>query len=382
MFDTSNIYICQESLQQNLDFIRNHIGPDRVLSSVVKGNAYGHGIPTYVPLAERCGVTHFSVFSANEAQAVCQHKSPETEVMIMGHVNDHSLEWIVENDVSFWVFSKRRLEAALAMAQQLSKVARIHVEVETGMHRTGFSRKELKEVIALIKEHPEHLVLEGVCTHFAGAESITNFYRIKSQIKKFKAALGTVERAGLEPRYRHACCSAACLRFPGLMLDLVRIGILQYGFWPSQEMFIEHVRNKAAKSDPLRRLISWKTEVMSLSKVPVGEYVGYGTTYLAQRDTIIGVAPVGYAHGYSRSLSNQGRALVNGIRVPIIGTVNMNSITLDLTDVPDPMIGDEVTLIGNDHDLEISVASFGEASNQLNYELLTRLPRDIPRNVS
>jgi len=118
---------------------------------------------------------------------------------------------------------------------------------------------------------------------------------------------------------------------------------------------------------------------MSIKQVKTGDYVGYGTSYLAQRDTLMGIVPVGYGHGFTRSLSNQGRAIINGTRVQVIGTVNMNCIAIDLSDVHDPTKGDTVTLIGCDGDLELSVASFSEATNQVNYELLTRLPMNIPR---
>ena len=120
---------------------------------------------------------------------------------------------------------------------------------------------------------------------------------------------------------------------------------------------------------------------MSIKEVNSGDYIGYGTSFLAQRDMTIGICPVGYSHGFSRSLGNQGRAVVNGTRVSVIGTVNMNCIALDLSEVSAEK-GDEVLLIGSDGKAEITVASFSEFSNQLNYELLTRLPLNIPRIVT
>ena len=380
MFETSIIEIEQAALENNLSFIREQIGPERLLSSVVKGNAYGHGIEEYVPLAEDCGIDHFSVYSTDEAQRVFEVKQPRSKIMIMGSVDDGGLAWAIDNGIEVWVFELERLQKAIRLAEDLGKQVKLHIEVETGMHRTGFESKDLNQVAQLLEENAAHLEFTGLCTHFAGAESITNYYRIKDQIKEFKRVLRWFNKHGLKPKYRHACCSAAMLRFPEMMLDMVRVGILQYGFWPSMETFIEYTK-KHSHREPLRRLISWKSHLMSVKQIEKGEFVGYGTSYLAQRDITMGIVPVGYGHGFTRSLSNQGRALVNGTRVQVIGTVNMNCVALDLTEVASPSKGDEVTLIGHDGDLEITVASFSEAVNQLNYELLTRLPSGIPRVV-
>jgi len=164
-------------------------------------------------------------------------------------------------------------------------------------------------------------------------------------------------------------------------MDLVRIGIMQYGFWSSRETFIGYINGHEDKSDPLKRVICWKSKVMSTKSVKTGEFIGYGTSYLAQRDMKIATIPVGYAHGFSRGLSNQGRVLINGYRVSVIGIVNMNLITVDITNIPETKKGDEAVLIGNQGDLSISVASFSELSNQPDYELLTRLNYNIPRTV-
>lgn len=381
VFETSAIFLSKDSLKSNLNFIRNHIGQDRKLSCVVKGNAYGHGIEQYVPLAETFGVDHFAVYSTDEAQRVCRVKSIKSEVMIMGAADDAGLKWAIENGVEFWVFDFVRLDRAIATAKAAGIKAKIHIELETGMHRTGFEDDALKPLIKKLKSAEDHIDLKGICTHFAGAESITNYYRITAQIKAFKKLCRQLSNAGIKAEYKHTCCSAAALRFPEMMLDMVRVGILQYGFWPSTETFIAFKKSRNDFSDPLKRLITWQSKLMNVKHIKAGEYIGYGTSYLTQRDIIMGIVPVGYGHGFTRSLSNQGRALVKGTRVAVIGTVNMNCLALDLTDVSNPKKGDEVTLIGHDGELEVSVASFSEASNQLNYELLTRLPMDIPRKI-
>lgn len=378
---TSRIEIEKAALLQNMAFLKGLIQPQTMISSVVKGNAYGHGIEQYVPLAESVGVKHFSVFSADEAYRVKQCTSDEVTIMIMGDIMDDQLEWAIQEGIEFFVFEMERLRQALTTAQKLGKAAKVHIEVETGMNRTGFMRDEWAEVAGLLHHYPESLAFQGLCTHFAGAESIANYVRIEAQKSIYKSAVTFFKKKGLKPKFRHACCSAAAIRYPEMHFDLVRIGILQYGFWPNREIFIEYLKERVDKEDPLRRLISWKSRIMSIKKVETGEFIGYGTTFLAHRPMRIGIVPVGYCHGFSRSLSNQGRALLRGIRVSVVGMVNMNCIAIEVSDLPEASRGDEVVLIGRQDSLDISVASFGELSDLLNYELLTRLPMNIPRLV-
>lgn len=191
-----------------------------------------------------------------------------------------------------------------------------------------------------------------------------------------------MRKKGTSPKMLHTACSAASMSYPQTRMDMARVGIMQYGYWPSRETFINYLSTKKDKSDPLKRVITWKSQIMTKHTVLPGEFIGYGTSYMAENETQIAVVPVGYAHGYSRALSNQGRVLIRGQRMGVIGLVNMNMLIVDVTNIPNCEVGDEVVLIGKQDDLEISVSSFGELSIQLNYELLTRLPQDIPRIIT
>ena len=384
MFHTSKIEISKSALQNNLDFLRGIIGPEVVFSSVVKGNAYGHGIENFVPLAESCGVKHFSVFSAVEAFDVKQASSDDSEVMIMGMIANDALEWAIQNEVQFFVFELDRLEHAIQVAKDLGIKARIHLELETGMNRTGFSIQELRQAVPTLIENEQHIELEGLCTHYAGAESIANHVRVKRQIRNFKKLRKLVLDSGLKPKKMHTACSAAAMRYPETRMDMVRIGILQYGFWPSRETFIHYMtKQDDGNIGPfINRLITWRSTVMSTKEVAMGEFIGYGTSFLAQHDMEIALIPIGYSHGFSRALSNSGRVLIQGQRVSVIGIVNMNAMAVDISGLNNTIQkGDEVILIGEQGNLEVSVSSFSDLSNQLNYELLTRLPHDIPRVV-
>lgn len=388
MFNTSGIILDRSALKHNLSFLRKRFGDEVIISSVVKGNAYGHGIEQFIPMAEQCGANHFSVFNADEALRVLTAATNRPTIMIMGYLHNNELEWALRNNIEFFVFDMDRLQQAAKVAAKIEKPAKVHIELETGMNRTGFNQKELPKVAQLLKNNADTLHFRGLCTHFAGAESIANFLRVKNQKVLFRKMYRWFIKQGLKPEQCHTACSAAAIAYPDTVMDMVRIGILQYGFWPSKETHIEYLRSHNGSEvhnlqheNPLKRVISWKSLVMSTKEVATGEFIGYGTSFLAQSDMKIAIVPVGYANGFNRSLSNIGRMLIRGKRVSVVGIVNMNCMAIDVTELDEVKKGDEVVLIGKQGDLTLSVASFGELSTQLNYELLTRLPQDIPRVV-
>lgn len=381
MFHTSHIEISRSALRQNLQFLREKILDGVKISSVVKGNAYGHSIELFVPLAESSGINHFSVFSADEALRVKQVSKDNATIMTMGMLDNEELEWAIKNGIEFYVFEQNRLEAALEVAKKINVPAKVHIELETGMNRTGFDTKALPKTQKMLTDNPGLLHLKGLCTHFAGAESIANYYRIKKQKVAFKKLARQFNQQQLIPKLLHSACSAAAIRYPETKMDMVRIGILQYGFFPSREVLIDYLTRHKENDYPLTRLISWKTKVMDVKSVKAGDFIGYGTSYLANANMKVASIPVGYSHGFSRSLSNQGRVLIQGKRLSVVGMVNMNMTLVDVSNLEGVQKGDEVVLIGKQGDLEISVSSFGEFSDLVNYELLTRLPSNIPRKI-
>jgi alanine racemase len=382
MLDNSFIEINIKALQSNLDFIKSNLDPACELTSVVKGNAYGHGITHFVPTAIACGIKSFAVFSAFEAKQILATDLDFERVLIMGNISENQLEWAIENNIEFYVFEKRRLISAIKSAKKLGIKAKIHIEVETGLNRTGFSKIDLLALMDTIKSNPDYLSLEGMCSHLAGAENIANYYRIKKQMSRFNSFEKLFTKHGLDIKTRHLACSAAAMNFPKSQKDLARIGIMQYGLWPSNEVRMAYfVKNKKVE-DPLKAVLSWKTYVMSVKEVKMGEYIGYGSSLMAEKNMLIATVPVGYADGFARSLSNHGKVLIAGQRLDVIGTINMNLFMVDITNIASIKKGDEVVLIGEQGNLSITVASFSDFSSQLNYELLTRLPNDIPRIIT
>jgi alanine racemase len=379
MLQSSYLEISRSALKNNLDFIRSFTGPDVKFCSVIKGNAYGHGIEEFAGLAQTYGADYFAVFSADEAERLLKVIKQPSTIIIMGYLADDALEWAINHDIEFFVFEKERLEAAVSAARKCKKPALVHIEIETGMNRTGFVGSEITSVLNYISINKPHVIVKGVCTHYAGAESFENKGRVEMQQELFQRYITKVKKTGTTPELIHSACSAAMIIYPETHQDLVRVGIMQYGFWPSPESKAYFMGKYNLTEDPLKRLITWKSSIMSLKHVSAGNYIGYGTAYKAMHDMVIGIVPVGYAWGYSRLLSNQGQVLVRGKRVQVIGTVNMNVMMIDLTEVPEIRPKEEVILLGGTGDESITVASFGELSIQLNYELLTRLPGNIPR---
>ena len=376
---TSFIEISESAIKNNLKFIHGMIGPDVTFSSVVKGNAYGHGIKTYCPLAYMQGVRHFSVSDGNEAFAL-REAIPEKDItiLIMGMIDNQDMEWAIVNEIEFYVFNFSRLKAAIAAAQKMGRKAKVHIQVETGMNRLGFETNELSAVMALAQNNPDNMEIKGICTHLAGAESIANYKRISGQQSKFKRILTHLKKKNLSIPKIHMASSAATIRYPKTRFDLVRVGILQYGFFPTEEIWVHYLTKNKVVEDPLKRVISWKTRVMDTKNVSPGNFVGYGNSYLVNKKSRIAIIPVGYSSGYSRSLSNKGKVIVRGQRLDVIGTVNMNMMAVDISDTS-VEIGDEMVLIGSQGDQEIEVSSFSDYSEQVNYEMLTRLPSDITR---
>lgn len=382
MYNTSHIEISRSAYRHNVRYLKNLIGTDVRFSSVIKGNAYGHGIEHMVPLAEESGIDHFSVFSAGEAYRVYTSKKSTSDIMIMGHIDNEELPWAIENGIEFFVYDEDRLYKAISLARDMKKKARVHLEVETGFHRTGLEYDRLDKLAGFLHASQDHFIFEGLCTHFAGAESLANYLRIKNQITQFRKFSRYFTRHDLIPRRKHTACSAAALTYPTTIMDMVRFGIAQFGFWPSPEtQMFRFKKDTAAAGNNLKRLLSWKSRVMAVKEVEAGQFIGYGSSFLANKKTRIAIVPVGYANGFSRSFSNTGRVLIKGRRVPVIGTVTMNTMTVNITDVPGVETGEEVVIIGKQKRLAMSVASFSELSNQLNYQTLTRIPEDIPRHV-
>ena len=385
---SSRIELDFNNLGANADFIRSLIGNDCRLSFVIKGNAYGHGIEQMVPMAEMVGINHFSVFSSDEAAKALGVKNENSHIMIMGYIADEMLPWAIENGISFYIASMDRLKATREAVKNTAADALVHLELETGFHRTGLTESDLEEVARILQESAGRIRVAGTSTHYAGAESIANYYRIQNQMKKYNDLCDLLVSMGISLGARHTACSAATLTYPETRMDMVRVGIALYGFWPTSETKMNYLLSYGCKSgedepvkepSPLKRVMSWKTKIMSLHNVAPGNFVGYGNSCQTIVSSRFAAIPIGYSHGFSRDLSNCGYVLVRGKRAPVSGVVNMNMLMVDVTEIPEAERGDEVVIIGHQKDSEITVSSFSALSQYLNYEVLVQIPSEIPR---
>jgi alanine racemase len=379
---SSRIELKQSAYKNNINFIKKKIGDNVILSSVVKANAYGHGIRTFVPMAEKCGVSHFSVASSFEAEEVLSVCSSSSRIMIMGIIYEEDIPWAIENEIEFFVYNYERMPKTLAAAKIVGKAAKVHIEVETGANRTGLPHKDFPKVLTFLKKHSEHVIFEGLCTHFGGAESISNQFKIDMQHKRYKDFLKQCREKKIKPNIRHIACSAAALAMKDTVYDMVRIGVAQYGFWPSPDIYFSHLHETNKKADAsLKRIFTWKTDIMDIRDVEQGEFIGYGTSFQATHKMTIAVMPLGYSNGYPRALSNRGQVLIHGKKAPIVGLINMNLFMVDITHIKEAKLGDEVVLIGRQNNNVINVSSFTNSTQLLNNEMLSRLPAAIPRTV-
>ncbi len=379
---SSRIELSQSALKGNINFLKKQLGPDVRLSCVVKANAYGHGITNYVPMAEKCGIDHFSVASSFEAEEVLEICQPNTRIMIMGILYNTDIPWAIEHGIEFYVFNYERLPLVAEESKKLGKRAIVHIEVETGANRTGLEMEDFSKSIDFMRKNNDCFEFEGLCTHFGGAENFSNDFKIKKQFKRYQQYYQICKKKSYLPKFRHLASSAAALSYPDSRYDMVRVGVAQYGFWPSPDVYYHHLNvNGKNKETALKRIFTWKTDIMDVRTVKEGEFIGYGTAFQAPKDMKIAVLPLGYSNGYPRGLSNKGKVLVKGKKAPIVGLVNMNLFMIDVSHILDVAVNDEVVLIGRQGNSAINVASFTQSTDLLNQEMMSRLPSAIPRKA-
>ena len=189
----------------------------------------------------------------------------------MGDINCSDEDWIIDNSIEFFVFNIARFEQMLSKAKKIKKILYIHIEIETGMNRTGFNQKDWIQIIQLANANKDFIKVKGLCTHFAGAESLNNYVRVKQQQIVFNKAIKFFKSHEIIPQQIHCSCSAAVLAFPAKNYDMVRVGILQYGLWPSRETFIAFITKHKIETNPLKPVLSWKSYIMDIKQVSKGE---------------------------------------------------------------------------------------------------------------
>jgi alanine racemase len=338
------------------------------LMVVVKADAYGHGAVdvTRTLAADGCGF--FGVATLDEARELRNAGIDRRIILQAGFFADQARE-IVELDVAPFVFDPSLIGLLDSAAEAVGRRDfPIHLKIDSGATRLGIVPSDLSATIdALLTARS--LRLEGVCTLLANAgdpsSPITD-----AQLSVFGEALKTIEAAGLRPPIVHVANSAALVLREDSHFNLARPGLAIYGLPP-----VAAVRERVE----LRPVMTFKTRVMQAKRVPAGSGVGYGHTFVAPRETLIGVLPVGYADGYRRGLQHGGEVLVRGHRAPVVGAVSMDLTTVDLTDVPGAAVDDEVILWGGVGEAMISVNDVARLAQTISYEMLCTVGRRVPR---
>lgn len=337
--------------------------------AVVKADGYGHG-DVAVAKAVDSKVQMFAVATLDEAVNL-RENGIDKPILILGFVNVDEYETLVKNNVTASIFDYETAKELDEVASDLGMKALCHIKVDTGMRRIGLEPDKTGASIVKDINSLKNLEVRGIFTHFATSDE-TDKSKALVQLDKFKKFVAMCREEGIEFEYVHCANSAAVIDMPETYMDLVRLGIAMYGMYPSEE-----VDKSKALIKPALKLMSHVTYV---KKVPTGEAVGYGGTYVTSRPTDIATVAVGYGDGYPRALSSKGYVLINGKKAPIIGRVCMDQMMVDVTDIEGVKRDSLVTLIGRDGDEEITVEEIAALANTFNYEFVCNLNKRIPRN--
>lgn len=359
------------ALVYNLKEVKKRMLPGQQMMCVVKANAYGHGLQAVSRALARKGADGFGVISLDEAVAV-QEAGIDKPILIMGYTPPSFIAEAAERGLEQVVFSyayARALSAQLHRGQKL----KVHLKIDTGMGRLGVLPDEAGKVMQKIRSLAG-LEVVGICTHLCSAEE--NEELTKRQIETFLHAVPDNFRG-----YVHAANSAGLLFFQRPEWNLVRVGIMLYGYYP----FRKNAPPPFARALPqLKPVLSLKSRLISIKTLPKGHPVSYGATFITHRPMRAGVVPVGYADGVSRHLSNKLDVTIRAQRARIIGRICMDFLMVDLSSVKGACVGDEVVLLGKRDEGYLDADHWAEITQTISYEVLTsfcRLPRAYVNEV-
>lgn len=360
------------ALKHNYQVIKRLVKPKTKVFAVVKSNAYGHGLVTFSNLANRLGVDGFCVDSVVEGVRLREEGITKT-ILVLGPTFKNWLKTAAENDITITISSSEALKELKSSKYR----PEFHLKIDTGMHRQGFYVEQLPEVIKQIKslELSVESLLTGVYTHFASAKDINYPTFTEKQFANFQKAIKVLEKAGLKNILKHAAATGGTLVNPKYHLDAVRIGIGLYGLWPSTELGIQLSRIK------LESVLSWKTLVSEVKELQPGDFVGYDLVEKIGKKAKIAVLPIGYWHGYPRSLTSVGEVLIRGKRARVLGRVSMDMIVVDVTGIKTKR-GDVAVLLGKQGKESMDAYEISrKAGGASYYELVTRINPLIERVV-
>jgi alanine racemase len=357
------------ALERNCRTLKKRVGEGTELCAVVKANGYGHGAAVCAAAALRGGASSLAVAAASEAEELRLH-FPETPILVMGALTEDELRTalVARADVALWREDFRELCSRLAA--ELGQPARVHLKLDSGMGRLG--ERNPSELIELARAcaADDRLEISGVWTHFATADEEGDTF-MGEQLAAFAPVAAAIREIGPGCTV-HAANSAATLRDPATHFDMVRCGIAVYGLDPFHRDPSEH---------GLEPALQLRSYVADVKRFEAGASAGYGRTWRAQRETWVGVLPLGYGDGVRRGLSNNGQVLVNGRRYPLVGTVSMDNITIDLGPETEVEAGAPAVLIGPQGRERILAEEVAARLDTINYEVTCGISSRVPREV-
>jgi len=378
------IEIDTKALRSNIGAFRRLIGAKTLLMAVVKSNAYGHGLEEFaragqaIKLADRRpGIDWFGVDTFAEARRL-RKAGIRKPILVLGYTLPAYFREAGRRNISLTLSTFENIKALKRLRPQ----PKIHIKIDTGLHRQGFLPEEIHRVINELKRAGIIKEVEGVYTHLAAAKDKTNSFFNRytlAQLGKFEKAYLDFEAHGFLPFLRHAAATAATIWYPQSRYDLVRIGIGLYGLWPSMGTRQTANRESPIAGIKLKPILVWKTLVSEIKSIPAGSYIGYDLTERTIGNTRLAILPVGYWHGFSRRLSGSGEVLIRGRRCRVLGLVSMDMTAVDVTNIPGVRIGDQAVIIGRQGKEEVSAYELAKKIGTSHYEVVTRINPLIKR---
>lgn len=361
------IEISQQALSHNIQIIKQ-LCTNSQLAPVIKSNAYGHGQLEVARILDTIpSVTFLCVAHAQEALQL-KHSKISKQLLTLAYVHDNFAE-LIKEDIHVTVYDYEQLAALNTVAKTIGKKVYVHIKIDTGMCRLGFTPED---TLRILNNPPEHIKIYGICTHLNDKDSHDLSYT-KNQLTQLQKISTLSEKKLLT----HGLSSGALDLSQEYPCDIVRPGTNLYGFWSSDES-----KKRAQAQLPgidFKPIATWKCSILQIKNINKGSYIGYNRTFCATRDMIIAILPIGYADGYPRQLSNRGTMHIRNYPVPIVGLVSMNLIVIDVTYVPQLTYQDQVIMY--DHNPETSVEKAANHLETIAIELTTRINPEIPRLI-
>lgn len=360
---TTWLEIDLSQLQNNLNELKKMTG--KPVMAVVKANAYGHGLVDIALAAEAAGTPWCGVARLEEALALRQG-GVKTNILVLGYTPPGSAVLAALEGISLTVYDRATAQAYSAAGLESGKPLNVHLKIDSGMGRLGVFANEGVDMAKYLRSLPG-IHFQGMFTHFARADE-PELNTTDQQLEKFASLVKQLEEINLRPEYVHASNSGGTLAFKDAWFDFVRPGIALYGLSPS---------SKALVPPTIKPILSWKTRLISVKELPAGHGVGYGHRYVVKTPEKIGVLAIGYADGFRRVPGNE--VIINGKRVPVLGSVCMDQCMVQLEDVPDAKIGDEVVIIGQQGGEVITADDIAARWGTINYEVVAGVAARVAR---